>query len=84
MVEYDTQHTLTHQEEILRTPEEVDTWMTALTAEALKLQRSLPDGMLRIVAHGTKEDGLASAAAPAGRCSKSYRAARVPPPSRSV
>jgi putative SOS response-associated peptidase YedK len=51
---------------ILRTPEEVDTWMTAPTAEALKLQRPLPDGMLRIVAHGTKEDGGASATAPAG------------------
>jgi putative SOS response-associated peptidase YedK len=52
---------------ILRTPEEVDTWMTAPAAEALKLQRPLPDGMLRIVAHGTKEDGGASAAAPAGQ-----------------
>jgi hypothetical protein len=40
--------------------------MTAPTAEALKLQRPLPDGMLRIiVAHGTKEDGAASAAVPA-------------------
>ena len=52
---------------ILRTPEEVDTWMTAPAAEALKLQRPLPDGLLRIVAHGTKEDGVASAAAPAGQ-----------------
>jgi putative SOS response-associated peptidase YedK len=49
---------------ILRTPEEVDTWMTAPTAEALKLQRPLPDGMLRIVVHGTKEDGGAGAAVP--------------------
>ena len=52
---------------ILRSPEEVDTWMTAPAAEALKLQRPLPDGMLRIVAHGAKEDGGASAAVPAGQ-----------------
>ena len=49
---------------ILRTPEEVATWMTAPTAEALKLQRPLPDGLLRIVAHRTKEDDGASAAVP--------------------
>lgn len=41
---------------ILRTREETDTWMTAPPAQALKLQRPLPDGVLRIVAHGTKED----------------------------
>ena len=52
---------------ILRTPEEVDTWLTAPTAEALKLQRPLPDGTLRIVAHGTKEGGGEHAAVPAGR-----------------
>jgi putative SOS response-associated peptidase YedK len=33
---------------ILRAPEEVDTWLTAPTTEALKLQRRLPDGTLRI------------------------------------
>ena len=52
---------------ILRTPEEMDTWMTAPPAEALKLQRPLPDGALRIVAHGTKEDRGAGIAAPADR-----------------
>jgi putative SOS response-associated peptidase YedK len=41
---------------ILRTPEEMNIWMTASTAEALKLQRPLPDGALRIVATGTKTD----------------------------
>ena len=37
--------------------EEIETWMTAPAEEALKLQRPLPDGTLRIVATGTKEDG---------------------------
>ena len=41
---------------ILRTPEEVDLWMTAQAPEALALQRSLPDGSLVIVARGSKED----------------------------
>jgi putative SOS response-associated peptidase YedK len=41
---------------ILRTPEEADIWMSAPIAEALKLQRPLPDGALRIVAQGTKTD----------------------------
>jgi len=41
---------------ILTTPEEVETWMTASADEALKLQRPLPDGSLRIVARGVKED----------------------------
>jgi putative SOS response-associated peptidase YedK len=41
---------------ILTTPEEVGTWLTAASDEALKLQRPLPDGLLRIVARGVKED----------------------------
>jgi putative SOS response-associated peptidase YedK len=42
---------------ILTTPEEVETWLTAPTPEALKLQRALPDRALRIVARGEKKDG---------------------------
>jgi putative SOS response-associated peptidase YedK len=41
---------------ILTTPEEVETWMTAPPEEALKLHRPLPDGALKIVARGVKED----------------------------
>ena len=47
---------------ILTTPSEVETWMTAPLDEALKLQRPLADGTLRIVARSVKEDtaGLAT------------------------
>jgi putative SOS response-associated peptidase YedK len=45
---------------ILTTPEEIETWMTAPAEEALKLQRPSPDGALRIVATGVKEDGRAA------------------------
>jgi putative SOS response-associated peptidase YedK len=44
---------------ILTTPDEVETWMTAPPDEALRLQRPLPDGSLRIVARGVKEDPTA-------------------------
>jgi len=45
---------------ILTTQDEVDQWMTAPAAEALKLQRPLPDGSLRIVARGAKSDDIAA------------------------
>src|ERR1700722_17571811 len=51
---------------ILTTPEEVETWMTAPTPEALKLQRALPDGALRIVARGEKKDGAPAEGGAAG------------------
>jgi putative SOS response-associated peptidase YedK len=41
---------------ILTTPEEIETWMTAPTEEAVKLHQPLPDGSLKIVARGQKED----------------------------
>jgi putative SOS response-associated peptidase YedK len=44
---------------ILTTADEVETWMTAPPDDALKLQRPLPDGSLRIVARGVKEDQVA-------------------------
>jgi len=42
---------------ILTTTEEIAIWMTAPAAEALTLQRPLPDGALRIVTRGEKKDG---------------------------
>ena len=42
---------------ILTTQDEMNRWMTAPSAEALSLQRPLPDGMLHIIARGRKSDG---------------------------
>jgi putative SOS response-associated peptidase YedK len=44
---------------ILTMSEEVDQWLEADTVDALTLQRPLPDDVLRIVAKGEKEDGVA-------------------------
>lgn len=41
---------------VLRTRDEIETWLAAPTAEALKLQRPLPNGSLKLVALGEKED----------------------------
>jgi len=41
---------------ILRTRDEIDIWMTAPAAEALSLQRPLPDDVLIVVARGGKKD----------------------------
>jgi putative SOS response-associated peptidase YedK len=42
---------------ILRDAAEIDRWLSAPLADALKLQRPLPDGSLKIVLRGAKEDG---------------------------
>jgi putative SOS response-associated peptidase YedK len=47
---------------VLTTPAEAETWMRATPDAALKLQRPLPDGSLRIVARGVKEDLVEPAA----------------------
>ena len=41
---------------ILTTKDECDLWMSGDWDKARKLQRPLPDGSLRIVASGEKED----------------------------
>ena len=47
---------------ILRSQDEIETWMNAPVDEALKLQRPLPDGALQIVATGKRDDGPVEAA----------------------
>lgn len=48
---------------ILTTPEDMDLWLSAPAEEALRLQRPLPAGALRIVARGPREDAGAEFAA---------------------
>ena len=45
---------------ILTDPQDVETWMSAPTDEAMRLQRPLADGALTIVARGLKKDEAAS------------------------
>ncbi len=42
---------------ILRQPDQVEAWLTLPVTEALQMQKPLPDGTLKIVARGEKEDG---------------------------
>ena len=45
---------------ILTSEDEIETWMSAPTQEALRLQRPLPEGALRIVARGERSDDSAA------------------------
>jgi putative SOS response-associated peptidase YedK len=47
---------------ILTSEAEVEQWMTAPVEQALKLQRPLADGALRVVASGERKDEAAVAA----------------------
>jgi hypothetical protein len=47
---------------VLTTEDEIEQWMSAPVEEALKLQRPLPDGVLRIVARGERKDDAVAAA----------------------
>ena len=42
---------------ILTKEEEIETWLTAPADEAVRLQRSLNDGVLKVVATGELKDG---------------------------
>jgi putative SOS response-associated peptidase YedK len=44
---------------ILTKQDELEQWMTAPAEDALKLQRPLPDGALKIVATGERKDDAA-------------------------
>jgi putative SOS response-associated peptidase YedK len=44
---------------ILTTDEEFDIWLRTPAGEAMVLQRPLPDGGLKIVAKGARQDGVA-------------------------
>jgi putative SOS response-associated peptidase YedK len=46
---------------ILTQSDEIEEWLKAPIGEALRLQRSLPDDALRIVARGAREDGALDA-----------------------
>jgi putative SOS response-associated peptidase YedK len=42
---------------ILTEADEIERWLSAPWGEAVQLQRALPDGALRVVAKGERQDG---------------------------
>ena len=44
---------------ILTREEELETWLSGPWSQAARLQRPLPDGLLKIVAKGERKDGTA-------------------------
>jgi putative SOS response-associated peptidase YedK len=43
---------------ILTQADQIEAWLTLPVPEALQMQKSLPDGALKIVAQGEKQDGV--------------------------
>jgi len=65
---------------ILTERDQVDAWLRAPLADALPMQKPLPDGTLKIVARGEKEDGATAEMATAehGFCDPQAQVLRLP------
>ncbi len=63
---------------ILTTAEAQEVWLRAPMAEALDLARPLPDGFLRVVARGQKQDGVGDLVNVAARASQRHEPLPLP------